>query len=167
MSKRIVITGPGGSGKDVLMKRLAEKGFVPTVSYTTRPRRKNETDGLEYHFKDYIVFQRMILDKQFWQWKVFRQDENRKEDSWYYGTTWESWKKDDLFILTPPAITGDISPEDRKNTFIIYMDIEENVRRERLSIRQDADDVERRIQADAELFKDFKDFDMRITDPYF
>lgn len=164
---RIIITGPGASGKDVLMKRFVDRGKIATVSCTTRPRReKTEVDGVHYNFLDYITFQQMILDKKFWQWKVFNRQEDDR-DSWYYGTTWESWMRDELFILTPPAIVDDITPAERKKSFIIYMDIPEAIRRARLAERQDADTVERRLKADEELFAGFVDFDMKITDPAF
>ena len=48
----LVLSGPSGVGKDSVLARLAEKGLVlrrvPTV--TTRPRRPNEQDGVDYRF---------------------------------------------------------------------------------------------------------------------
>jgi guanylate kinase len=48
----LVLSGPSGVGKDSVLARLAEKGLVfrrvPTV--TTRPRRANERDGVDYRF---------------------------------------------------------------------------------------------------------------------
>jgi guanylate kinase len=55
MAKRgnlIIVSGPSGSGKSVLveavMKTLA--GIRFSVSYTTRPPRGNERDGIDYRF---------------------------------------------------------------------------------------------------------------------
>ena len=53
------------------------------------------------------------------------------------------------------------------NKGIFYLDIDEHIRKHRLSMRRDADDVERRLKADGADFKDFENFDERITDPFF
>ncbi len=48
----LVVTGPSGAGKGTLIQELVERvpGIVPTVSATTRPRRRGEEDGREYWF---------------------------------------------------------------------------------------------------------------------
>lgn len=51
MGKLIAITGPSGSGKSTIAKILKDKYDIPEmVSYTTRPARKGEIDGISYHF---------------------------------------------------------------------------------------------------------------------
>ena len=47
--------GKSSTGKDTIFKKLLsdrELDLKNVVSYTTRPRRANETDGVEYHFVD-------------------------------------------------------------------------------------------------------------------
>jgi guanylate kinase len=48
----VVLSGPSGVGKDTLLKRLKERGydFAFVVTMTTRPRRDNEVDGVDYIF---------------------------------------------------------------------------------------------------------------------
>jgi guanylate kinase len=48
----VVLSGPSGVGKDTLLKRLKERGydFAFVVTMTTRPRRANEVDGVDYIF---------------------------------------------------------------------------------------------------------------------
>lgn len=56
MSKIFCIMGKSSTGKDTLYKRLLAREdlkLCPLVSYTTRPIRKGETDGVEYHFCSY------------------------------------------------------------------------------------------------------------------
>jgi guanylate kinase len=53
MSKIFVVTGKSATGKDTIYKRLVEDkelALTTIVSYTTRPIRSNETQGVEYHF---------------------------------------------------------------------------------------------------------------------
>ena len=46
----LVICGKMCSGKDTIVKRLINKGFKKVVTYTTRPKRRGETDGVDYHY---------------------------------------------------------------------------------------------------------------------
>ena len=47
----IILVGESASGKSTIEKILSEKyGYIKTVSYTTRPPRENEVDGVDYNF---------------------------------------------------------------------------------------------------------------------
>lgn len=48
----LVLSSPSGAGKTTLARRLIEEepGIAPSISVTTRPRRANETDGVDYIF---------------------------------------------------------------------------------------------------------------------
>lgn len=52
MPKRIIaIVGKTASGKDTAARYLCEQyGITPVVSFTTRPKRDSETDGVEHYF---------------------------------------------------------------------------------------------------------------------
>jgi len=58
----IVLSGPSGVGKDAVLARMKESGyplrFVVTV--TTRPRRANEKNNVDYHFVSDETFKEMI-----------------------------------------------------------------------------------------------------------
>jgi hypothetical protein len=43
----------------------------------------------------------------------------------------------------------------------------EEIRKQRLLLRSDADSVDRRIEADEAYFKDFSNFDLIINNPIF
>lgn len=156
--KRIILCGKAASGKDHMRKKLEEQGFKYAVSYTTRPRRDNEVHGVDYYFLTENEFKSMIDQDGFY--------ENISFNGWHYGTSNEQFFADDVFIMTPSGISK-LEEEDRKKSFIIYFDIDENIRRERLSQRSDADTVERRLEADAKDFYDFSDYDIRITNANF
>ena len=158
LSKRIVLVGKAGSGKDFVRKKLESRGYSYAVSYTTRPPRDTEVDGLDYIFLSEEEFKKMIDNNEFYEYVAF--------NGWYYGTTVDQFYTDDVFIMTPHGISK-IKEIDRKTSFIMYFDIDQDIRKERLMLRNDADKVDRRIVADEEDFKDFTDFDIRITNPDF
>lgn len=52
-NKPLMILGPSGVGKDTFMQMIIEKYpeiFTKCVSCTTRPKRKNEKEGINYYF---------------------------------------------------------------------------------------------------------------------
>ena len=70
--------------------------------------------------------------------------------------------------MTPKGISH-INPIDRKECTIIYLDISEEIRRERLNERGDSfnDSIDRRIKADEKDFANFKDYDLVINNSNF
>jgi guanylate kinase len=49
----VIISGPAGAGKSTIVRRLLHECRAPlrlSVSATTRPRRPQEADGIDYHF---------------------------------------------------------------------------------------------------------------------
>jgi guanylate kinase len=60
-----------------------------------------------------------------------------------------------------------MSKEDRAESFVVYFDIDIDIRRQRLSERSDADTVDRRIEADELDFSGFVNYDYVITNPNF
>lgn len=58
----VVISGPSGVGKDATINRMKQINhpFYFVVTATTRPKRPNETDGVDYHFVSVGDFAEMI-----------------------------------------------------------------------------------------------------------
>ena len=58
----VIISGPSGVGKDTIVKRLlaADPDLRYSVSYTTRPPRDYESDGVHYVFVDEQEFKRLL-----------------------------------------------------------------------------------------------------------
>lgn len=63
----LVVSSPSGAGKTTLCDRLRTEfdSLDFSVSYTTRPPRPGESDGVEYHFADPSTFQEMIARDDF------------------------------------------------------------------------------------------------------
>ena len=64
---RIILVGPGASGKDFMRKRLEERGMTYAVSYTTRPPRPGEKDGKDYFFLSQEQCQSMKDEDEFYE----------------------------------------------------------------------------------------------------
>lgn len=156
--KRLIIVGQGGSGKDYARKELQNLGFIYGVPCTTRPRRENEEEGSDYFFISEEEGQNLLDSGSFYEYAVF--------NNWIYGTKRSVFLSSNLFVMTPTSL-GFLSAEERSDSFIVYLDIPEWIRRERLSARNDADKTERRLKTDEIDFLNFKNFDYRISDPYF
>ena len=60
-ARLFVIAAPSGAGKTTLVKALVERddSLRFSISYTTRKRRKNETDGVDYLFVEKSEFERL------------------------------------------------------------------------------------------------------------
>lgn len=81
-----VISSPSGGGKTSLIKKLLEdprsEGTVLSISHTTREKRLNEKDGVDYFFTDKKSFEDKIKKNDFLEYaSVFDN---------YYGTSQET-----------------------------------------------------------------------------
>ncbi len=76
----VVFSGPSGCGKDTVLEKIKEKGYVfdKTVSVTTREIRNTETDGVDYYFTSKEDFQKKINNNEFVEYTLYSGN--------YYGT---------------------------------------------------------------------------------
>ena len=81
-----VISSPSGGGKTSLIKKLLEdprsEGTVLSISYTTRKKRLNEKDGVDYFFTDKKSFEDKIKKNDFLEYATVFDN--------YYGTSQET-----------------------------------------------------------------------------
>lgn len=85
MPRPIIISGPSGTGKSTLLKKLLAEypdKFGFSVSNTTRNPREGEKDGEDYHFITVDTFKQMIDQNQFIEWAQFSGN--------YYGTSFRA-----------------------------------------------------------------------------
>lgn len=104
MKKIILIAGKACAGKDTLVKTIMKDLNLPmALSFTTRPMRTGEKQGVEYNF---------ISDEVFWDLYEYNSlaeytsYEVASGETWYYGLTKEELEKDDyvLAIVNPDGI---------------------------------------------------------------
>ena len=123
----LVLVGPSASGKTQILKILMEKyGMKKLVTYTTRPMRVNEVNGIDYHFIS-------------------------KED--FFNKLENNFSDDKAVILEPNGLQKYI--KDAKDKIkIVVLKCDENVLRNRMVFRQDPfEEIEKRIKGDKVWFK--------------
>jgi guanylate kinase len=70
----LVLSSPSGAGKTTLSRMLldADPGVELSISVTTRPQRRGEIDGRDYHFVDAKRFDAMVNNGELLEWaRVF------------------------------------------------------------------------------------------------
>lgn len=96
----LVIIGESASGKTTLQEMLVNDNdkFKKVVTYTTRPMRKGEVNGKDYHFVSEDKFQKLIKNDFF--------VEHAKYRNWSYGIAKKDCinAKDNVAILTPAGL---------------------------------------------------------------
>lgn len=158
MGSKIVLVGAGASGKDFLRKKFQSRGFKFGVSCTTRPMRDGEEHGVDYYYMSEHKFDGLIRDGSML--------ETQKFNGWWYGITKEEFERCDILILNAEAIE-ELPKEYRDRCFVIYTDIDREIRLERLMSRKDFDNPQRRIEEDDKQFRNFSDYDCKITNEDF
>ena len=65
-----VVSAPSGAGKTTLVERLVQivPDLVMSRSYTSRPVRRDEQDGVDYNFISRTRFEEMIAREAFLEW---------------------------------------------------------------------------------------------------
>ena len=104
MKKIILIAGKACAGKDTLVKAIMKEMNLPmALSFTTRPMRIGEKQGVEYDFIDEQAFRDLHRNDMLAEFTSYNVANG---DTWYYGLTREELEKDDyvLAIVNPEGV---------------------------------------------------------------
>lgn len=139
MGKIFCLMGKSSSGKDTIFKEInddKELNLKPVVSYTTRPMRIGETQGVEYFFISKEDLDKFEKENKVIEKRVY----NTIHGDWYYCTINDGQidldKYNYLFITTLESY-GEIKDyygEDKVHPF--YIDLDDGVRLERALLRE-------------------------------
>lgn len=91
--KILALFGKSGSGKDTLVNTIFEqysKYFHKIIPFTTRPKRENEIDGVDYYFVTEEEMEAMRLRHSFITLNNF--------NNWFYGVAYQSLDKNKINI---------------------------------------------------------------------
>lgn len=153
--KILVLTGKTASGKTHIQNELSRLGGMNrVVTYTTRPMREGETDGVEYHFVTKEEFLELKSRGFFAETTSYQIGKNV---TWYYGTSKESLKEENGVIICNPDGLKYLRQQKDLDLTVFYINVNEDVIRGRLIKRGDnPEEAERRLAADHEDFKDIE-----------
>ncbi len=166
MSKLFCIMGKSASGKDTIFKKLTQDENLDlkrVVSYTTRPMREGEQEGVEYHF---VTAQR--LEELQKEGKVIeRRDYSTVHGIWSYFTVDDgqvnfSLNQDSIIIGTLESYQKIRTYFGKANVIPLYIHVEDGLRLERALERERQQEEPgyaemcRRFLADAQDFSEEK-----------
>lgn len=134
--KVLIISAPSGSGKTTITKFLLSQNLnlVFSVSACSRKKRKNEIDGVDYHFLTNKEFKQRIQNKDFLEWEeVYRNS--------FYGTLKNEVAaniKSGRNVIFDIDVKGALSLKEffKKDSLAIYIDVPSNIIEKRLRDRK-------------------------------
>ena len=156
-SKIIVISSPSGGGKTSIVKNVLKEfpEIVFSISATTRPKRNNEIDGVDYYFISEEQFLEKIQRDEFIEWERFY--------DYYYGTPKElvnNTLKSNKSILLELDVKGALSVKKLyPDSIIIFIDVpsfEELIKRLQIRNTESETDFKKRIER-AKMELSYKD----------
>jgi guanylate kinase len=160
----IVLSGPSGVGKDVIIKRVKARGFPFhfVVTATTRPRRPGEIEGVDYFFLSHAEFTRMIAAGEFLEYATVYSDYKGIPKS-QVSAALTSGKDVIMRIDVQGAATvRGIAPE-AVFIFLITSSEEEMVNRLRQRDTETPEELELRIATAHEEIKRMAEFDYVVV----
>lgn len=146
----IILVGKSCSGKDSVTKELTKMGYSRIVTYTTRPMRDGEIDGVEYHFISKGLFNTMVSNNEFAEWKSYE----TKEGEWLYGNKKCDYTQGRKIISLTPDGVKRIREEIDIPMTIIYLKVSNHAIKDRMKKRdKNLKESKRRYKADKNDFK--------------
>jgi guanylate kinase len=141
----LILTGPSASGKTEVAKILIEKYHLQKfITYTTRPIRVNEVDGVDYHFVSVDKFLKMKQDEEFIETTYYNNN--------HYGSRKLDCSNDKVVILDPSGVNRFYQAL-KDQIVSVYLETPEDIRRKRMMERLDKEElIERRLTSDREVF---------------
>lgn len=145
----IVIVGPMGSGKSTLLNQLVKTGMKRVITFTTRPPREGEVNGVDYYFVSDTKFKDMLANGEFMETTSY----DTVHGTWLYGSTKSAYEDENgVIILNPDGLKKLTVP-----AFIVYLRPPNEVMLQRVLKRGDClEEITRRVATDR---RDFEELD--------
>lgn len=94
----IIISSPSGVGKTTVAKELEKSNFERIVTYTSRPKRPIETEGVDYYFIEKEKFNELIKQGFFAEFSLVHDN--------FYGISKESLKSNSKHKILTIDVQG-------------------------------------------------------------
>ena len=153
----IIFSGPSGVGKSTIINELIKhKKLYFSISHTTREKRHNEIDGVDYFFVSNNEFINLINNDYFIEYEKYGTD--------FYGTGKDQLIKNDLITVLDVEVNGATKLLQDNSDFVgIFIDIENNELIKRLETRgHDQDFITKRMNLANKQRNKIKKFDYVI-----
>ena len=160
----VILSSPSGVGKTTITKKLQQKyqNLKISISYTTRPPRSNEIDGVDYNFISKKKFEELINKRNFYEYaKIF---EN------YYGTLKKNVDniilKNDIIFDIDWQGTKQLSKFKNLNLVKIYLiaDNKEELKTRLIKRNQNTkEEIENRFSSFDQDIKHWNDYDFIVV----
>lgn len=153
-----IICGFSASGKDSILNTLlkTQPNLLPIISHTSRPIRKNETNGKDYNFVSKEEFIGLINEEQMVEYRAYNTTVDNKPDTWFYGVSKKAinTQHDNIAVMD---ISGAIAMKKIYGNIVevIFVSVNDEVRMQRAVKRGSFDLTEwnRRLLHDCEILK--------------
>ena len=151
----LILCAPMASGKDTIQKELIKMGMNSVVSYTTRPPRKGEVDGIAYH----LITKEDFLNKENQGFFAETTSYNvASGETWYYGSAVKDLTDDKVIIVNPHGLRQ-IRKIKHLNPIAFHIIASKTTILDRAKKRGDnTDEVLRRLTADEFDFADINNY---------
>ena len=139
MGKIFCLMGKSSSGKDTIFKQLQNDDDLklkPIITYTTRPKRVNETNGVEYYFIDEDILESYKMKDKVIEQRIY----NTVNGNWYYATLDDGQinldMHDYILIVTLEAYKNLKFYFGEESIFPLYVTLDDGIRLERALKRE-------------------------------
>ena len=157
--------GKSGSGKNYWCNKNKDAGLTLIVPYTTRPKRPNEVDSVDYHFVSDDLFDEMEASGRFLETRsydvctgssyVSEEAPLSQKGVWRYATPKiDDLSKDYCLVCTIPVCHALIEEYGHENVEVCFVECDLFVRENRVQARGtmlDAEWERRKIQDDIDF----------------
>ena len=157
------LVGKSGTGKDTVMEQiLADKDLKieKIVPYTTRPKRENEIEGVNYHYVDIPKMEQMEREGLI----IERRSYDTVHGIWNYFTADKDIdrQKDYIIITTQEALGRFVEKFGQDNIYVIYLQLDDKVRLERCIAREAMQEKPNFKEVCRRFLTDEDDFDENV-----
>ncbi len=154
------IIGKSGTGKDTVLENLLHSDDIDItkiVPHTTRPKRENEHDGVQYHFVSNEELLRMENDGQVIEKRTY----NTVYGEWTYFTSTQELNDytDYGIITTQKALQKFFDKFGQERIYVFYLKLDDKERLERCIARESVQDVPNYKEVCRRFLADEEDFD--------
>jgi len=159
-----IVSAPSGAGKTTLVERLVEQTphLRMSRSYTSRPARSGETDGVDYNFVSRDRFEAMMAAGEFLEWAPIY--------GHFYGTREADTEKmlaagDDVVLVIDVQGARKVRASGAAITTVFLMPPSQDVLEQRLRGRsKDSEaDIQRRLQVARDEVAAFSEYDFVVV----